>query len=103
MRFNSILATAGVLAALAAFTSSPAFAQPKTAAPAVPVCANCHAKSADSIMLTAHGATNDANGAGVPDVPRRRHGAPEGPEQGKADQRAQQSQRDGRRDDPPSA
>jgi DmsE family decaheme c-type cytochrome len=63
MRFHSILATAGVLAALAAFTSSPAFGQSRTAAPAVSVCANCHAKSSDSILLNAHGAANDANGA----------------------------------------
>ena len=62
MRFKTILAAAGVLAALAAF-ASPAFGQAKGAAPVVPACANCHAKSSDSIMLTAHGAANDANGA----------------------------------------
>ncbi len=54
MRFKTILAAAGVLAALAAF-ASPAFGQAKGAAPVVPACANCHAKSSDSIMLTAHG------------------------------------------------
>ena len=63
MRFKSIFMAAGLLVAVAAFTAAPAFAQPKTAAPSMPVCANCHAKSADTIMLTAHGATNDANGA----------------------------------------
>ncbi len=63
MRIKSILATTGVLAVLAAFTASPAFAQPKTAAPSMPVCANCHANAAETIMLTAHGATNDASGA----------------------------------------
>jgi len=63
MRFKSILATAGVLAALAVFTASPVLAQNKLAAPAMPVCANCHEKASTSIMLTAHGAANDASGS----------------------------------------
>ena len=62
MQLKSILAAAG-LAALAGFISSPAFAQMPTAVGVTPVCAECHAKSHNTTMLTAHGANNDAKGS----------------------------------------
>ncbi|NDP42621.1 MAG: DmsE family decaheme c-type cytochrome [Aromatoleum sp.] len=64
MRFKSILAATGVLAILAAFLASPAFAQQANPPSGTkPVCANCHEQQHTSIMLTAHGAKNDANGS----------------------------------------
>ena len=64
MRFKSIVAAAGLLAAFAGFTALPAFAQTQKAVAAgvTPICAECHAQSHNSTMLTAHGANNDANG-----------------------------------------
>ena len=62
MQLKSILAAAG-LAALAGFISSPALAQMPTATGVTPVCAECHAKSHSTTMLTAHGANNDAKGS----------------------------------------
>ncbi|MEO8676172.1 MAG: multiheme c-type cytochrome, partial [Casimicrobiaceae bacterium] len=61
MRIKSLVVTTGVVAIVAAFLAAPAFAQ--TAGEAAPVCANCHEKSHLTIMLTAHGAQNDANGS----------------------------------------
>ena len=72
MRFKSILAATGLLAALAVFTALPAFAQQAAKAPNAPVCANCHEAAHTSTMLTAHGAGNDASGLVVPGLPRRR-------------------------------
>jgi DmsE family decaheme c-type cytochrome len=63
MRVKSIVAAMGFLAALSLFAVSPAAAQATKAPDNKPVCANCHEKSHDSIMLTAHGAANDASGA----------------------------------------
>lgn len=61
MRFKSILAAAGLLA-VAVLVAPAAWAQAVAAKPAKPVCANCHEKPHESIMLTAHGAQNDADG-----------------------------------------
>ena len=60
MQLKSILAAAGMLVALAVLMPTPALAQ---ATGAKPVCANCHEQANNSIMLTAHGAKNDANGS----------------------------------------
>lgn len=66
MRFKSIIAAAGLLAAVAAFWAAPAMAQDKKAAAADnsgPVCLTCHEKATATIRLTAHGAANDAAGS----------------------------------------
>ncbi|MFO1324622.1 MAG: DmsE family decaheme c-type cytochrome [Burkholderiales bacterium] len=63
MRFKSLIAMTGVLAAVAAFTALPVQAQPKPATPQLaPVCANCHDAQWKSIDLSPHGAKNDADG-----------------------------------------
>jgi len=59
MHLKSILAAAGLLAAFAVLMPSSALAQ---AAVVKPVCAECHERNHNSIMLTAHGATNDEKG-----------------------------------------
>jgi len=66
MRFKSILAAGGFLMAFAAVLATPVLAQQKPAtqpADVVPVCANCHESQNSTVMLTAHGARNDANGS----------------------------------------
>ena len=63
MRLKSILAATGLLAAFAVFTAVPAAAQQAAKAPNAPVCANCHEASHTSVMLTPHGAGNDADGS----------------------------------------
>jgi DmsE family decaheme c-type cytochrome len=63
MRIKPFIAAAAVLTALAAVTASPAFAQTQTAASNVPVCASCHEEQNSAILLTAHGAKNDAAGS----------------------------------------
>jgi len=65
MRFKSILAVSGFLMAFAAVLATPAVAQqtPASSASNVPVCVTCHEKSNSTILLTAHGAANDANGS----------------------------------------
>jgi DmsE family decaheme c-type cytochrome len=63
MRFKSVIAATGLLAALAGFTAWPAFAQAQKAGDTTPICANCHEQSVKSTMLTAHGARNDVNGS----------------------------------------
>jgi DmsE family decaheme c-type cytochrome len=63
MRFKSFLAATGVVAIVAAFFAAPALAQLQQAPVPSPVCAECHAGAQHSTMLTAHGATNDANGS----------------------------------------
>jgi DmsE family decaheme c-type cytochrome len=60
MRFKSILAAAGVLAAVAMLVAPSALAQTTGT---TPVCANCHEKSHATTVLTAHGAQNDADGS----------------------------------------
>jgi len=60
MQLKSILAAAGMLVAFAVLVPTPALAQ---ATGAKPVCANCHEQANNSIMLTAHGAKNDAQGS----------------------------------------
>jgi DmsE family decaheme c-type cytochrome len=60
MRFKSIVAATGLLAAIAAFMASPAFAQ---AGQTQPICANCHEQAWKSTDISAHGAKNDASGA----------------------------------------
>ena len=64
MRFKSIIAAAGLLAAVAAFCS-PVFAQDKKAQADDngPVCLTCHEKATATIRLTAHGASNDSSGS----------------------------------------
>ena len=63
MRFKSLIAMTGVVAA-AALLALPAQAQTKPAAKQqmAPVCANCHEAQWNSIDLTAHGAKNDPTG-----------------------------------------
>ena len=66
MRTKTLIAACGLSAVLAAFLALPALAQPKPAtvpANVVPVCANCHEAQHQTVMLTAHGARNDANGS----------------------------------------
>ncbi len=62
MRIKSFIAASGVLALFGAFLAAPAFAQ-QQAASSVPVCVKCHEEQNSSILLTAHGAQNDANGS----------------------------------------
>jgi DmsE family decaheme c-type cytochrome len=52
-----------LIAVLAAAYALPAFAQGQNAGLAVPVCVKCHEEANSSILLTAHGAQNDANGS----------------------------------------
>ena len=64
MRFKSLIAITGAVAALAAFLALPAQAQPKPADKAMaPVCANCHEAQWNSIDLSPHGAKSDADGS----------------------------------------
>ena len=93
MRIKSFSAAAGVLTALAVFIALPAFAQ-TGAASNVPVCVQCHETQNTTILLTAHGAQNDAERKLVPGVPRRRIGAPEGSRQEQAGERARLQDRD---------
>ncbi len=64
MRFKSLIAMTGVVAAVAAFLALPAQAQTKPAAKQqmAPVCANCHEAQWTSIDLSPHGAKSDADG-----------------------------------------
>jgi len=63
MRFKSLIAITGAVAALAAFLALPAQAQSKPAVQAqAPVCANCHEAQWNSIDLSPHGAKTDADG-----------------------------------------
>jgi DmsE family decaheme c-type cytochrome len=63
MRIKSIFMATGLLAALAALAVSPAVAQDKKPGDGTPVCATCHERAHNTILLTAHGAKNDASGA----------------------------------------
>jgi DmsE family decaheme c-type cytochrome len=66
MRTKTLIAACRLAAVLAAFlVALPALAQPRGTVPAnvVPVCANCHEAQHQTVMLTAHGARNDANGS----------------------------------------
>jgi len=65
MRFKNSIAACGFAAILATLIGAPALAQsaPASTAPVTPVCANCHESQHSTIMLTAHGAQNDANGS----------------------------------------
>ena len=63
MRIKAFIATTGVLAIFAAFLAAPAVAQQAAPSGTVPVCVKCHEESNSSILLTAHGAANDANGS----------------------------------------
>ena len=63
MRFKSLIAMTGVLAAVAALLAMPAQAQPKQAVQVAPVCANCHQAQWNSIDLSPHGAKGDADGS----------------------------------------
>ena len=63
MRIKSSIAASGILAILAAFLAAPAVAQEKKASDNVPICVNCHEQQNSTILLTAHGAANDANGS----------------------------------------
>ena len=84
MELKSLVVMAAVAAALA-LAGSPSQAQPKPATFAMaPVCANCHEKAHASIDLGPHGAKNDAQRRDVPGLPRRRHRAPEGSDEGQA-------------------
>lgn len=65
MRISTIIA-AGALALCAALPAAPAFAQQgaqQAASDNVPVCVKCHEDSDASILLTGHGAANDAKGS----------------------------------------
>jgi DmsE family decaheme c-type cytochrome len=63
MRFKSLIAMTGVLAAVAALLAMPAQAQPKQTSQVAPVCANCHQAQWNSIDLSPHGAKSDADGS----------------------------------------
>ncbi len=63
MRFKSIIAAAGSLAAIFMFSAAPALAQEQKSSDTVPVCVTCHENSNRTILLTGHGAQNDANGS----------------------------------------
>jgi DmsE family decaheme c-type cytochrome len=63
MHVKSYFAGVGLLALVAAFATSPAFAQEKKAAELAPVCANCHEKQLNTTLLTGHGANYDAAGS----------------------------------------
>jgi DmsE family decaheme c-type cytochrome len=63
MRLKPIVVATALLCAIAAFLSLPAFAQAQFAASKVPICVNCHEKQNSTILLTAHGAANDADGS----------------------------------------
>jgi DmsE family decaheme c-type cytochrome len=64
MRSNTLFAACRLTAVVAAFLFAlPAFAQAKSAADSVPICVTCHEQQNSTILLTAHGAANDANGS----------------------------------------
>ena len=65
MRLKNSIAACGFAALLATLIGVPALAQsaPASTAPVTPVCANCHESPHSTIMLTAHGAQNDASGS----------------------------------------
>jgi DmsE family decaheme c-type cytochrome len=60
MRFKTIIAATGLIAALAV-TAAPALAQAQPAS-GTPICANCHEQAHKSTQFTAHGARNDSDG-----------------------------------------
>ena len=62
MLSKKLIAAGWLTAALAAFLSTPAAAQAQ-AASTVPICVNCHEAQNNTILLTGHGASNDANGS----------------------------------------
>ena len=62
MRFKSLIAMTGAVAAVAAFLALPAQAQTAAKQQMAPVCANCHAAQWNSIDLSPHGAKSDADG-----------------------------------------
>lgn len=62
MRFKSLLAVSGLLAAVAAFIAGPVFGQAKMPVQ-TSVCANCHESQNATVALTQHGARNDASGS----------------------------------------
>jgi DmsE family decaheme c-type cytochrome len=65
MRVKVFHAMIGISAVLMAIVAAPALAQPKptTGADTKPICATCHETQHTSIVLTAHGAKNDAAGS----------------------------------------
>ena len=63
MSLKSIVTGTLVPLAFSAFLALPALAQPTSAAPTKPVCANCHESQWNAIDLSAHGAKNDAGGS----------------------------------------
>jgi DmsE family decaheme c-type cytochrome len=62
MRIKPFVAGPCLWAICAALLAFPALAQQPTAS-AVPVCVNCHERQNSTILLTAHGAQNDAAGS----------------------------------------
>ena len=62
MRFKSLIAMTGVVAAVAALLALPAQAQTAAKQQMAPVCANCHEAQWTSIDLSPHGAKSDADG-----------------------------------------
>jgi DmsE family decaheme c-type cytochrome len=63
MLSKKLIAAGWLTAALAALLAYPALAQAQTAADGVPICVTCHEKQNSTILLTAHGAQNDASGS----------------------------------------
>jgi DmsE family decaheme c-type cytochrome len=63
MRLKSIIVAAGLSAFVAAFATSSAVAQEKKPAEPLAVCANCHERQQNTILLTGHGANYDAGGS----------------------------------------
>ena len=63
MRSKTLFGACQLAAVLAAFVLAlPAIAQQKPA-DGVPICVTCHEKQNSTILLTGHGAANDANGS----------------------------------------
>ena len=63
MRIRTSVFGAGALALFAACLSVPVLAQQQAAVSVVPVCVQCHEEKNSSILLTGHGANNDASGS----------------------------------------
>ncbi len=99
MRFKSIVAAAGLLAALAVLTAAPAFAQAQTGCRGHPRMRGMPCEVAQ--LDDAHRARGEQRRERqfVPDLSRRRGAAPAGSEQEQAGQRADGEGRDGRPED----
>ena len=62
MRLRNLLSVLALFGLAFAFAARAEDLAGKPSAP-MPICANCHEQQAESIVFTAHGAKNDANGS----------------------------------------